>query len=279
MRSFKDKVAVVTGAASGIGRALAIDLAGRGAHLAISDIDEVGLEETRGLAQQKGVKVTAERLDVADRDSFAAHAKRVVADHGKANLVFNNAGVTITGTIAELRVEDIRWLMGIDYWGVVHGTQLFLPYLEAAGEGHIVNISSVFGFIAVPGQSAYHSAKFAVRGFTECLREELEVAGSCVSATCVHPGGVKTNIARNARVGGALPAGVDREDINAQFDKAARHTPAKAARIILRAVERNKRRVLIGPEAYLIDWLQRILPTAYQKLMVMAARRQQTPSV
>jgi short-subunit dehydrogenase len=163
--------------------------------------------------------------------------------------------------------------------GVVHGTQLFLPYLEAAGEGHIVNISSVFGFIAVPGQSAYHSAKFAVRGFTECLREELEVADSCVSATCVHPGGIKTNIARNARIGGSLPGGGNREDLNEQFDKAARHSPAKAANIILRGVQRNKRRVLIGGEAYMIDWMQRLFPTAYQKLMVRAAKRGQTPGV
>jgi short-subunit dehydrogenase len=163
--------------------------------------------------------------------------------------------------------------------GVVHGTQLFLPYLEAAGEGHIVNISSVFGFIAVPGQSAYHSAKFAVRGFTECLREELEVADSCVSATCVHPGGIKTNIARHARIGGSLPGGGNREDLNEQFDKAARHSPAKAANIILRGVQRNKRRVLIGGEAYMIDWMQRLFPTAYQKLMVRAAKRGQTPGV
>ncbi len=279
MRNFKDKVAAITGAGSGIGRALALDLAGRGTHLALTDIDEATLDETRGLAQAKGVKVTAERLDVADRAAFEAHAARVAADHGKVNLVFNNAGVTVTGNIAELPIGDIEWLMGINYWGVVHGTQVFLPHLEASGDGHVINISSVFGFIAVPGQSAYHSAKFAVRGFTECLRQELEVADSPVSATCVHPGGIRTNIARNARIGTPLPEGVGREDLATEFEKAARHSPEKAAGIILRGVERNKRRVLIGPEAYVIDWVQRLFPSGYQRLMIRAAKRNQTPLV
>jgi len=273
MRNFQDRVAVVTGAASGIGRALSLALAARGAHLAISDIDEAGLAETAGRARAAGVEVTTARLDVADRAAFAAHADRVVADHGRVNLVFNNAGVSVAGEIAELPIADIEWLMGINYWGVVHGTQLFLPHLEASGDGHVVNISSVFGLIAVPGQGAYHSAKFAVRGFTECLRQELEVAGSCVSATCVHPGGIRTDIVRNARMAGALPDGLDREGLNAQFERTARTTPERAAELILRGVARNRRRVLIGPEAYAIDWMQRLFPTAYQKILVAAARR------
>lgn len=276
MRSFEDRVAVVTGAASGIGRALALDLAGRGAHLAISDIDEAGLEETRQAAAALGAQVTTERLDVADRDAFAAHADHVVRDHGKVNLVINNAGVTVGATISDLAHQDLVWLMGINYWGVVHGTQLFLPHLRASGDGHVVNISSVFGLIAVPGQAAYHSAKFAVRGFTECLRQELEVEGCGVSATSIHPGGIRTNIARNARMSGELPDGSSREDLNEQFDRAARTTPERAAEKILRGVEKNKRRVLIGPEAYVIDWVQRLFPTGYQKLMVWAAKRGQT---
>lgn len=276
MRNLENRVAVVTGAASGIGQALAVELARRGAHLAISDIDEAGLAETETRAQASGVKVTAERLDVADRAAFAAHAEHVVADHGRVNLVFNNAGVAVGASIAELAHADLEWLMGINYWGVVHGTQLFLPHLKAAGEGHVVNISSVFGLIAVPGQAAYHSAKFAVRGFTECLREELEVEDCGVSATCVHPGGIKTNITRNARMTGTLPDGTTRDGLNEQFDRAARTTPQRAAEFILRGVEKNKRRVLIGPEAYAIDWAQRLFPTGYQKLMVWAAKRGQT---
>ena len=273
MRNFENRVAVVTGAASGIGRALALALAARGAHVAISDIDDAGLDETRGLLQPSGVKVTAEHLDVADRSAFESHAERVMADHGRVNLVVNNAGVSVAATLSDLAYDDLQWLMGINYWGVVHGTQAFLPHLKASGEGHVVNISSVFGLIAVPGQGAYHSAKFAVRGFTECLRQELEIEGSGVSATCVHPGGIKTNIARNARMTGELPDGATRQELDARFDQMARTTPERAAEIILRGVERNKRRVLIGPEAYVIDWVQRLFPTGYQKLLVWAARR------
>ena len=276
MRSFENRVCVVTGAASGIGRGLALALAERGARLAISDIDEAGLACTAEEAQARGAKVMAERLDVADRAAFAAHAERVVADLGGVNLVINNAGVAVSGNIAELTPEDIAWLMGINYWGVVHGSQVFLPHLEASGEGHIVNISSLFGLIAVPGQGAYHSAKFAVRGFTECLRQELEVAGSCVSATSVHPGGIKTNIVRNARFSAEATGGETREELSERFERMAATTPDEAAAIILRGVLRNKRRVLIGREAYALDLLQRLFPAGYQRLLVWAARRGMT---
>ena len=279
MRSFQDRVGVVTGAASGIGRAVALALAERGADLAISDIDESGLEATADAVRVAGVKVVAEPLDVADRGAFEAHAVRVATDLGKVNLIVNNAGVAVSGQISELSLEDLEWLMGINYWGVVHGTQVFLPYLEASGEGHVVNISSVFGLIAVPGQAAYHSAKFAVRGFTECLRQELEIAGSCISATSVHPGGIRTNIVRNARVSGELPAGETRADLNEQFDRAARTTPERAAEVILKGVLRNKRRVLIGREAYAIDWMQRLFPAGYQRLLVWAAKRGRGSSI
>jgi short-subunit dehydrogenase len=275
MRDFKGRVAVITGAGSGIGRALAIELANQGTHLALSDIDEDGLAETRHLVDGVGVDVTIEKLDVANRNAFEAHAERVIADHGRVNLVFNNAGVTVDSVIADLPLEDLHWLMGINFWGVVHGTQILLPHLKASGEGHVVNISSVFGIIAVPRQAAYHASKFAVRGFTECLREELEVEGAPVSATCVHPGGIRTNIARNARVPHRGPGDPTAEELDVRFQQAARHTPQKAAQTILKGVRRNKRRVLIGPEAHAIDWMQRLFPTGYQRLMVWAARREE----
>ena len=199
MKDFRDKVAAITGAASGIGRALAQDLAGRGTHLALCDIDEIGLAETVALCEGLGIKVTSQRVDVADRDAVFAWADQVVADHGKVNLVFNNAGVALGATIEAMSYEDFEWLMNINFWGVVHGTKAFLPHLKAAGEGHIVNVSSVFGLISIPSQSAYNAAKFGVRGFTDALRMELEVERCDVSSTTIHPGGIKTNIARNAR--------------------------------------------------------------------------------
>lgn len=270
---------MITGAGSGIGRGLALALAAEGAHLALSDIDEDRLIETRALVESSGVKVSIERVDVADRDAMFAHAEHVVANHGKVNLVFNNAGVTVGSDIADLTHEDFEWLMGINFWGVVNGTQAFLPHLKASGEGHVINISSVFGLIAVPSQGAYHAAKFAVRGFTECLREELEVERAPVSATCVHPGGIKTNIARDARMPSAGPDDPTPEEVHEQFTRIARTTPERAAEIILRGVRRNKRRVLIGPEAYLIDWVQRLFPTGYQRVMVWAGRRGASPLV
>jgi NAD(P)-dependent dehydrogenase (short-subunit alcohol dehydrogenase family) len=275
MRDFNGRVAVVTGAGSGIGRALAQALAREGAHLALSDVNEAGLAETAASLPTGGGKVTTELVDVADREAVEAHAARVIEDHGRANLVINNAGVTVGASVADLTPEDFRWIMGINFWGVVHGTQAFLPHLRASGEGHVVNISSVFGIIAVPGQSSYNASKFAVRGFTECLRQELEVEGASVSATCVHPGGIQTNIARDARmVFGSMGNIQSREEADTEFRRMARHSPEKAASLILRGVRRNKRRVLIGPEAYVIDWVQRLLPTAYQKILIWAARRQ-----
>src|SRR5947209_4569245 len=200
MKDFQGRVAAITGAGSGIGRALARNLAGRGTHLALSDVDEVGLAETVALCEGHGVKVTSQRVDVADRAAMFAWADQVVADHGKVNLIFNNAGVALGATIEAMSYEDFSWLMSINFWGVVHGTKAFLPHLKAAGEGHIVNMSSVFGLISVPSQSAYNAAKFGVRGFTDALPMELEVDRCGVSSTTVHPGGIKTNIAKNARM-------------------------------------------------------------------------------
>lgn len=274
MENFNDRVAAITGAGSGIGRALALELARRGAHVALSDIDEVGLCETVALCEGFGVKVTALRLDVADRVAVYAWADKVVEDHGTVNLIFNNAGVALGATVEEMSYEDFEWLININFWGVVHGTKAFLPHLMAAGEGHVVNLSSVFGLISVPSQSAYNAAKFGVRGFTDALRMELEMAGGGVSCTTVHPGGIKTNIARNARMGASVAASSgDADRARRDFDKLAMTSPQKAARQILAAVEKDQRRALIGPDAKVIDLISRLPAGLYQRLLVRGARR------
>lgn len=274
MRSFDGRVAAITGAGSGIGRALASELANRGAHLALADVDATGLAETVARCEGRGVKVTSQLLDVADRAGVEAWASHVVAEHGKANLIFNNAGVALGAAIEGMSHDDFQWLMDINFWGVVHGTQAFLPHLGAAGEGHVVNVSSVFGLISVPSQSAYNASKFAVRGFTDALRMELDMAGNGVSATTIHPGGIKTNIARNARyddsvvaVAGSIDAARD------QFDRIAMTTPEKAARQILAAVASNRRRALIGPDAKVIDFVSRLPAGLYQRVLVRGASR------
>ena len=274
MKSFDGRVAAVTGDASGIGRALARELAARGADVALSDIDEVGLAETVMLCEGSGIKVTSQRVDVADRDAVYAWADQVVADHGRVNLIFNNAGVALGATIEAMSYQDLEWLMNINFWGVVYGTKAFLPHLKAAGEGHVINLSSVFGLVSVPSQSAYNAAKFAVRGFTDCLRMELEMEGSSVSCTTIHPGGIKTNIARNARMDPSVAAAAgDPEEARRNFDKVALTSPKKAARQILTAVERDRRRALIGPDAKVIDLISRLPAGLYQRVLVKGAVR------
>jgi len=263
MKELRGRVAAITGAASGIGRALAVQLADAGCHLALADIDEAGLAETVAMCEGRGVKVTSARVDVADRDAVFAWADQVVAEHGVVNLVVNNAGVALSVDIEQMSYEDLEWLLGINLWGVVHGTKAFLPHLVASGEGHVVNLSSVFGLVSIPSQSAYNAAKFGVRGFTDALRMELEIARRPVSATTVHPGGIKTNIARSMRGDQTLAA---------EFDRIARTTPDEAARQIIRAVQRNKRRVLVGPDAKVIDVLSRLPAAAFQRPMVALAR-------
>lgn len=277
MKNFENKVAAITGAGSGMGRTLALDLARRGCHLALSDVNEAGLAETVQLvaAASPSVKVTSQRLDVADRAAMVAWADQVVADHGKANLIFNNAGVGLGATVSGMKIEDFEWLMNINFWGVVYGTQAFLPHLKAAGEGHVINTSSLFGLLAVPSQSAYNAAKFAVRGFTESLRQELDMLDCGVSATSVHPGGIKTAIARNARMDSSVRAiGMDEQTSSRKFEKNFITTAEKAAAIILRAVERDQRRVLVGPDAVLLDKVVRLFPSAYQRFTTYFARKQ-----
>jgi NAD(P)-dependent dehydrogenase (short-subunit alcohol dehydrogenase family) len=273
--TLRGRVAAVTGAASGIGRALARELSSRGCDLALSDIDDAGLAETVQLCSTSEVRVTSQHLDVSDRRAMYAWADQVVADHGKVNLIFNNAGVAVVANIESMSYEDLEWLMSIDFWGVVYGTKAFLPHLKASGDGHVVNISSVFGLISVPTQGAYNAAKFAVRGFTDTLRMELEIEGAPVSCTTVHPGGVKTNVVRNARIdaSAAHPDGV--EGAGREFDAVALTTPDKAARQILAAVERDRRRVLVGPDAKVIDLLARLPTSFYQRLLVRGGRKRQ----
>ncbi|GGJ92396.1 short-chain dehydrogenase [Alloalcanivorax dieselolei] len=270
MKSFKDKVAVITGAGSGIGRALAGQLAAQGAKLALSDVNEAGLRETVEALGLDSERVISKVFDVADRNAVYTFADEVMAHFDAAHLVINNAGVALGASVEEMSYEDFEWLMGINFWGVVYGTKAFLPHLKAAGEGHIVNVSSVFGLIGVPTQSAYNAAKFAVRGFTESLRQELEIENGGVSCTTVHPGGIKTNIARNARMGSGMEkiTGTDADKARRDFEKLFRTTPEEAARTILKGVRANKRRVLIGSDALAIDGMQRLLPTSYQRLMV-----------
>jgi len=274
MKDFNGRVAAITGAGSGIGRALARDLSRRGCHLSLSDVDEEGLAETVLLCERAGVNVRPATLDVADRDAVFAWADSVVTDHGQVNLVINNAGVGLAATAIGQSIDDFEWLMSINFWGVVHGTQAFLPHLRNTGDGHIVNISSVFGLVSIPNQSAYNASKFGVRGFTDSLRMELEIDPCGVSSTTIHPGGIKTNIARSARidesviVGGTDPAGMVDD-----FDRMARTTPDKAARQVLKAVERNRRRALIGPDAVVYDVASRLPAMLYQRFLVATIKR------
>ena len=276
MKDLRDKVAAITGAASGIGRALAVELADRGCHLALSDVNEAGLAETAGMAARPGIKVTTAKVDVADRDAVYAWSDRVATEHGKVNLVFNNAGVALAAFVDSVSYEDFEWIMGINFWGVVWGTQAYLPHLKKAGDGHVVNISSLFGLLSAPANGTYNASKFAVRGFTEALRQELDMENCGVSATCVHPGGIRTNIARAARTDPSVAAktGVDGETALARFDKMLNVTSAESAALqILRAVESNKRRVVVGPDAKVADLVVRLLGSWYQPITTFLARR------
>lgn len=280
MKSFKDKVAAITGAASGMGRTLAIELARRGCHLSLSDVNDTELVKTAELAGQHGVRVTITKLNVADRDAVYAWADKTVQDHGKVNLIFNNAGVSLTVPLDAVKQSDFEWIMGINFWGVVYGTQAFLPHLKASGDGHVINTSSLFGLMSVPSQGTYNASKFAVRGYTEALRMELELASEAVSATCVHPGGIATNIAMAGKVDPAMEklTGVSIEKQKRRANKMINTTTAESAALqILSAVERNARRVLVGPDAKFLDKVVRLLGSWYQLLIMRQMRHMAGP--
>src|SRR5438128_233913 len=264
MTAISGAAAAVTGAASGIGRALAIELAARGCDLALADCDEAGL---RNLAAEIGSrdsrKVTVHAVNVGERRQIAAFAAEAIAAHPGLNIVINNAGVALMGQFHEIDQEQMEWLMNINFWGVVHGTRAFLPHLASRREAHIVNLSSIFGIIAPPGQSAYAASKFAVRGFSESLRHELQMAGSAVRLSVVHPGGVATNIVRNSRTGVGITGNERRGQAIERFDTVARTTPAAAALRIIKGIEKNAPRILIGNDARFMDLVQRFRPGSY----------------
>jgi NAD(P)-dependent dehydrogenase (short-subunit alcohol dehydrogenase family) len=262
MSFLSNGAAVVTGAGSGIGRALAQRLAAAGSALALADIDGSGLQQTAQSLAKTSALVTTHVVDVAKEESVKSFAADVTARHGRLTLLINNAGVALHGNFEEISLDDLRWLMDINFWGAVYGVKYFLPLLKSEPRAHIVNLSSVFGLIAPAGQAAYSASKFAVRGFTEALRHEL--APTNVYVSCVHPGGIRTPIAQHARLGASTPA-ARREESITRFEKLARTPPEKAAAVILRGVERREPRILIGIDAYQIDVLQRLRPATYWK--------------
>lgn len=273
MKSFNNKVAAITGAGSGIGQQLAILLAKQGCHLSLSDVSEKGLADTVALTKTHGVTVTSQKVDVANRDEMKAWAAQTVKDHGRVNMIFNNAGVALATTVEGASYEELEWIVNINFWGVVYGTKEFLPYIKETKDGHIINISSLFGLMAQPTQSAYNATKFAVRGFTESLRQELDLQKSGVSSTCVHPGGIRTNIANAARSNDSLKSlGMNPEKSIKAFNKLLRTPPEDAAKVILNAVRADKRRVLIGNDAKILDGLQRVLPMGYQVLVGLGSK-------
>jgi short-subunit dehydrogenase len=271
MKSFESKVAAITGAGSGIGRALALALAKEHCDLALSDIDESNVQETARQAEHLGARVTTRRVDVSDRQAVHDWADASAAAHGKVNLIFNNAGVALTSTLEGVSYEDFEWIMNINFWGVVYGTKAFLPHLRQSGEGHVINVSSLFGLLTVPSQGAYNASKFAVRGFTEALRQELDFDDAPVSATCVHPGGIRTNIAKSSRVSPSL-SGTSPEDMQALADRIFVTTAPRAARVILDAVRKNRRRVLVGPDAKALDLIVRLTPGGTQGAITRLTR-------
>lgn len=273
MKNFKNKVAAITGAGSGIGQQLAIALAKQGCHLSLCDVNEKGLADTVAQVKEHNVRVTTKKVNVAQLAEIQAWAADTIQNHGSVNLIFNNAGVALGSTVEGASYEELEWIVNINFWGVVYGTKEFLPLIKKTGDGHIINISSLFGLTAQPVQSAYNATKFAVRGYTESLRQELDMENTGVSALCVHPGGIRTNIANDARMNDSLKTfGLNPEKSAQTFNKLLRCPPEEAARQILDAVLKNKRRLLIGNDAKALDLIQRVLPTGYQRITSFATK-------
>ena len=261
MRNLQNRIAVVTGAGSGIGRALSLVLAEEGCTLAICDVNDEQFQKTAEIIENSGNIVSTYKIDVADRGTMEQFAEKVIQQHHHVNILVNNAGVAMSATVEEMTIEDFERIVGINFWGVVYGTKYFLPYLKKEVEAHIVNMSSLFGLVAPPHQSAYSATKFAVRAFTESLRHELK--GTHVGVSCVHPGFIKTNIARGGKFTSGL--GVDsKQEFIEQFDAIAKVTPAEVAHAIVKGIRKNKARVLIGWDTKLYDLLQRLLPVRHK---------------
>lgn len=273
---YQNHVAAITGAGSGMGRELAVHLAKMGCHVALSDINPEQLAVTKQLLVGYDVNVTLTVLDVSDNKAVEAWADSVMAEHSKVNFIFNNAGVALYSTVEGSSISELEWVMNINFWGVVYGTKAFLPLIknsvkqsQFSEHGHIINISSLFGLTAQPSQSAYNSSKFAVRGFTESLRQELNIQHCGVSATCIHPGGIKTNIANSARGNESI------NDIGMStgpkairsFNKFLKFDASEAAWIILHAAATNQQRCLIGNDAKMIDAIQRVFPSHYSQIL------------
>ena len=281
MTAIQGSAAAVTGAASGIGRALALELAARGADLALADRDEAGLQLVAaeiakahpGTAKRK---VTTHRVDVSEPGQIADFAQAATAAHPSLNIVINNAGVALLGQFGEIDQAQMDWLFSINFWGVVHATRAFLPHLARQREAHIVNLSSIFGIIAPPGQTAYCAAKFAVRGFSESLRHELAASNSPVRLSVVHPGGVATNIVRNSHTGVGVTDNARRAESIERFDSMAKTQPADAARRIIKGIEKNEPRILIGRDAQLMDLLQRFRPATYWNILARRIEKMAT---
>ena len=271
---FDGSAAAITGAASGIGRALALELAARGCDVALADLDEAGLESAaKDIIATHGRRATIRRVDVADPKQIEDFAASSIAEFPSLNILINNAGVALLGEFDEFDHSQMAWLMDINFWGVVRGTRAFMAHLKSRPQAHIVNISSIFGIIAPPGQSAYSASKFAVRGFSESLRHELAMSNSTLRLSVVHPGGVKTNIARKARSGAHLRESVSSNELGNRFEQLARTSPAAAAQRIIRGIERNEPRILIGADARYLDIIQRLRPASYWALLARAFKR------
>ena len=277
MTAIRGSAAAVTGAASGIGRALALELAARGCDLALADRDEAGLQAVAAeINRTHSRKVTAHRVDVSEPQQIADFAQAATSAHPGLNIVVNNAGVALLGQFNEIAQAQMDWLMNINFWGVVHATRAFLPHLTRQHEAHIVNLSSIFGIIAPPGQTAYAAAKFAVRGFSESLRHELQMAASPVRLSVVHPGGVATNIVRNSRAGTGVTDNERRAQSIERFDAVAKTTPAAAAVRIIHGIEKNQPRILIGNDARFMDLLQRLRPATYWAVLARRIEKMAT---
>ena len=272
-------VAAVTGAGSGIGRELAIGLAHKGCHLSLSDIDAAGLEDTGALCEPITAtfssKILTRQLDVSHLSDVRAWAMETQSYFQGIHVLINNAGVALGCPVEDMSYDDLEWVMRINFWGMVYGSKEFLPLIKASQRGHIVNISSIFGLTAQPSQSGYNASKFAIRGFTESLRQELEIEQCNVGVTCVHPGGVKTNIAHAARLRREISRlKVDPRKVRTRFNRILFTSPRKAARQIILAIEKNKRRLVIGLDGKAIDWMQRLWPGQYQRLMMFLFKLQ-----